>query len=127
MANTGPGEEFVLAGAGLQVFLNHFRAGHVAGHQVGRELDALERQMQRLRERTDQQRLGQAGHAFEQGMAAGENGDQHLLDHFVLADDHFGQFVADAVIGLLATLHGGNVGGGGIWGGSSGGHRWTPE
>ena len=121
LANSGPGQKLVFAGAGLQIFLNHFRAGDVAGHQVGRELDALERQMQCLGQRTDQQRLGQAGHAFEQRMAAGEDRHQHLLDHFVLADDHLGQLVANAVVGLFAPLHGGDVVGRNR--GCGGGHR----
>ena len=52
-------------------------------------------------------------------MAAGEDGHQHLLDHVVLADDHFGQLVAEAVVGLFAALHGGNV-----IGGRGSGQRW---
>src|SRR5437762_2548313 len=57
-------------------------------------------------------------------MAAGEDRDEHLLDHFVLSDDHFRQFVAEAAVGLFATLHGSNVvsGRGGKRGGNCGGH-----
>jgi hypothetical protein len=29
---------------------------------------------------------------------AGENGDQQFLDHPLLPDDHFAQFIAEAVI-----------------------------
>jgi hypothetical protein len=65
--------------------------------------------MQRLGQRTDQQRFSQARHAFQQGMPAGEDCDQHLLDDLVLANDHLGQFIANAVIGLLAPLNGGDV------------------
>ena len=39
-------------------------------------------------ERLDRQRLGQAGHALEQHVAAGEQADEHPLEHRVLADDH---------------------------------------
>ena len=85
------------------------RAGHVAGHQVGRELDPLEGQVRGLGQRADQQGLGQPGHAFQQGVAAGEDGHQHLLDHLVLADDHLGQFLPDLVVRLLAPLDGGKV------------------
>ena len=109
LANSGPGRNLYARSPVCRFFLNDFGAGDVAGHQVGRELNALERQVQRLGQRADEQRLGQAGHAFEQRVAAGEDGDQHLLDHFVLADDDFGQLVADAVIGLLTPLHGGDV------------------
>ena len=87
-----------------RIFLNHLGAGHVAGHQVGRELNPLERQMQRAGQRADQQRLGQARHAFQQRMAAGEHRDQHLLDHFALADDDLRQLVADAVVRFLAMF-----------------------
>ena len=49
-----------------RVLVDDLGAGDVGGHQVGRELDALEGQVQRLRQRGDQQRLGQARHADEQ-------------------------------------------------------------
>ena len=103
------GQELELPAARLQVFLDQLGAGDVAGHQVGRELDALERQVQRLGQRADQQRLGQAGHAHEQGVAAGEDGHQDLLDHFVLADDDFGQLVTNSVVGGLALFDGRGV------------------
>ena len=38
-------------------------------------------------ERLDRQRLGQAGHALEQHVAAGEQRDEQPLEHRVLADD----------------------------------------
>ena len=34
----------------------------------------------------DEQRLGQAGHADEEAVAAGEEGDQELVDHVALPD-----------------------------------------
>ena len=37
-------------------------------------------------------RLGQARHADQQAVAAGEDGGEHLLDHLVLADDDLLQF-----------------------------------
>jgi hypothetical protein len=42
------------------------RADEVGGHQVGRELDALEAAADRSRERLDRQRLGEAGNAFDE-------------------------------------------------------------
>ena len=51
------------------------RAGHVARHQVGGELHPLALQRQRRGERPDQQRLGDAGHAFEQHVALAEQRD----------------------------------------------------
>jgi hypothetical protein len=63
-------------------------ADDVGGDQVGRELDAGERAAQRLGERADGQRLGQAGDAFEQDVAAGQQRDEHALEHRILAYDN---------------------------------------
>ena len=70
-------------------------ADDVAGQQVGRELDALELHAQRLAERLDEERLGEAGHALEQHVAVGEQGDQQALDDDILADDGLGDFGAE--------------------------------
>ena len=61
----------------------------------------LKFERQAIGQRADHQRLGQPGHAFEHAMAAGEDGDQQLLDHFVLADDHAGDLLAQAPVSLL--------------------------
>ena len=53
-------------------------ARNVRGHQVRRELDSLEFDVQRQGEGPDEQRLGRAGHALEQHVAAGEQANQHL-------------------------------------------------
>ena len=58
------------------------------GHQVGRELDALEHQPECLRHGAHQQRLRGAGQAGDQAMPAHEQADHHLLQHLLLADDH---------------------------------------
>ena len=63
------------------------------GHQVGRELDPLEAHVENPGQRADHQRLGQAGHAFQQAMPAGEDGGEDLLDDLVLADDHLLQLL----------------------------------
>ena len=42
-------------------------------------------------QRADQQRLGQAGHAGQQAVPAGEERDQQLIDDVVLADDDLAQ------------------------------------
>ena len=59
-----------------------------AGHEVGRELEALERAAEHVGDGLDRQRLGQAGHALEQHVAAGEQRHEHALEHRLLADDH---------------------------------------
>ena len=38
--------------------------------------------------RLDRQRLREARHALDQQMAAGEQADQHALEHLLLAGDH---------------------------------------
>ena len=72
-------------------------ADHVGRHQVGRELDALELQVQRVGQRPDQQRLAQAGHAFEQHVAAGDQGGQRAVDDLLVADDHLADLAAQGV------------------------------
>ena len=56
-----------------------------------------------LRQRADHQRLGQAGHAFEDAVAPAEQGDQQLLDDLVLADDDAAQLLLDVVEGVVAA------------------------
>ena len=63
------------------------RPDEVGRHQVRRELDALERAAEDVGEGLDGQRLGQAGHAFEEKVAAGQQADEDPLEHRVLADD----------------------------------------
>jgi len=46
---------------GLPSVLEDFGAGDVGGHKVGRELDALEVEMENPRDGFDEQRLGQPG------------------------------------------------------------------
>ena len=75
-------------------FHDHVRAEDVGRHQVGRELDAREVQVERLGQRAHQQRLAQAGHAFQQAMAADEQAGQHAVDDVVVADDHAADLLA---------------------------------
>ena len=63
------------------------RADHVGRQQIGRELNAMERRVDRLGERADGQRLRQPGHALEQHVSAGEKTDEQPVDHVVLTDD----------------------------------------
>ena len=44
-------------------------------------------------ERLDRQRLGQAGHAFEQDVAVGEQPDEQAVDQMLLADNHASHFL----------------------------------
>ena len=48
----------------------------------------------------DRERLGEAGDALEEQVAAGEEGDEHALEHRVLADDDAPDLVEDGLGGL---------------------------
>ena len=74
--------------------IEDLRAGDVGGHEVGCELDAVELRAEDVRERADEQGLGHAGHAFDEGVLVGENGDERLIDHRLLADDDLADFRA---------------------------------
>ena len=114
LAKIGPGwNSNLLAAVGR---LQHdVGADQVGRHQVGRELDALELQVQGVGQRPHQQRLAQAGHAFEQHVAAGDQGGQRALDDLLLADDHLADLVAQRLevgaelvelgLGLLGDAH----------------------
>src|SRR5262245_35027753 len=73
--------------ARVRIVLQYVRTGDIRGHQVGSELDTLERQAQNLRKCADEQRFRQAGHADEQAMPLAEYGDEQLLDDLLLTDD----------------------------------------
>ncbi len=80
-------------------------------------MDALKFQMKNLRDGFDEQRLGQTRRAGDQAMSAGKERDENLLDHFLLADDDFGEFGFDsgaagdeAFDGFAFGSHGGSGG-----------------
>ena len=65
-------------------------ARDIGGHQVRRKLNPAEFTPQHMGQGTYEQCFGHAGDPFDEGMMAGENGDQSAVDHLVLADDDFG-------------------------------------
>ena len=69
-------------------------AGDIAGHQVGGELDALGVEFERGGEGPDEEGLGDAGYAFEEHVAAAEQGDDETGDGGVLADHGLGDLGA---------------------------------
>ena len=69
-------------------------ADHVRRHQVGGELHPLELQVQGSGHGLDQQGLGRARHAFEQDVAAHQQGGHQARQGAVLADHHLGHLVA---------------------------------
>ena len=92
------------AATGRVVFLEQLGAGDVRRHEVGRELHAVERQVQRLRQRLDEQRLGEARHADQQHVAAGENRGDQVVDDIELADDASRDLVGEALSRLRELL-----------------------
>ncbi len=60
-------------------------ADEVGGHQVGRELDAREAAADDVGDGAHGERLGQAGHALDEQVAAGEQRDEHPFEQVVLA------------------------------------------
>ncbi len=74
--------------------LEDHRADDIAGEKVGGELDALELDAEGDAEGLDEERLGEAGHALEEDVAVGEEGDEQVLDGGILADDGLADFVA---------------------------------
>ncbi len=52
------GHELKPSPSGFGVLLQHIRAQNVAGHQIGRELNSLETQIQNLRKGADEQSFG---------------------------------------------------------------------
>jgi hypothetical protein len=81
----GDETEAALAAGG---FFQNLGTENVGRHQVGRELHALGVETERDAHGLHQLGLGEAGHADQQGMAAGQHGHQRALDHDVLAEDH---------------------------------------
>ena len=104
LAKIGPGHEGPGAAAGARVFLDDVGAGDVGRHQIGRELDALEHQAERLRQRANQQRLGGPGRPVIRQWPPTNKRDQHLLDDLFLSDDDFADFADDAALHFLEAL-----------------------
>lgn len=66
----------------------------IAGHQVRGELDTCEVAVKAAGQGAYQQGLAQAGNAFEQHMAAGDQRSQYVIDHRILANHRLAQFGA---------------------------------
>jgi len=102
-------DEDVFSFLGDRVFLKDIGAGDVRGHQIGGELNAMEGEIKGVGDGVDHERLGEAGDTFEQAMAFGEDGDHHLLDDFLLANDGLGELFADGGVNALPGFNKGDV------------------
>lgn len=99
-----PGEQGALTKHELgAVLVEQVGAGEVSRQQIGGELGAGELQTQRPGEAAGGQGLAEAGHVFEQHVAAGDDAGQHQGHLGTLAHQglvHLVQHMADAFGGL---------------------------
>ena len=65
-------------------------ADDVRRQQIGRELDAFEAQVQAVGQGAHSERFRQAGDAFEQHVAAGQQAENEPIEQIALADDDAG-------------------------------------
>ncbi len=100
-----PLDERQLPPARGDVFLDDVGAGDVGRHQVRGELDALEPQVEDLRQRLDQQGLGQPGHAGDHGMPPHHQRDHDLLHDALLRDDDLAQLAENLAVTQVQPLH----------------------
>jgi len=85
--------------------IEDIRSRDIGRHQVGGELNAREIGSQHFRQRTNQQRLRDAWHTLQQNMVSGENRDQALIHHGLLADNDLGHFRAGFTECLFCGFH----------------------
>ena len=113
-ANTGPRMKRTCR-LPSRVVLDHLGAEDVARHQVRRELDAVELQAHCVRERLDEQRLGEPRHAAQQAVSAGKQAGDDLAANLLLADDDAPDLrveARDEIGGLVERNQGGRRGNG---------------
>ena len=90
------GEDRALAEAQLALLaVDDHRAGDVARHQVGGELDPPGADVEGAGEGAHEQGLGHAGHALHQHVAAAQQRHEQAGDRGVLADDGLGDLAPD--------------------------------
>ena len=88
-AKTGPRTKRK-ARAPVGALLQDLGAEDIGRHQVGRELDAAGGEAEHGAHRLDELGLGEARHADEEAVAAGQHGGQRALDDGFLAEDDLG-------------------------------------
>lgn len=85
--------------------LQHVPARHIAGQEVGRELQAARLDCEQRRQALDQLGLAQAGQAFEQHVAAREAGDEHHFGQRFLAKQNLPKAIQDLLGRLTSDLN----------------------
>ena len=90
-------------GVSVLVFYDDVGTRNVCGHQVGRELDTGEGQVENAAERSHEPRFADAGHALEQDVAACDHGDDGAFHDFLLPD-HVASDLREDLFALFAEL-----------------------
>ena len=92
------GEDRALAGGEGGVFgVVDEGANDIGGEEVGGEGDAVELEAEGVGEGLDGGGFGEAGDAFEEDVAAGDEADEEAVDEAFLADEDFGDFGAEVL------------------------------
>ncbi len=84
--------------------LQNVGTGDVHRHEVWRELNTTELQRHRLSEFADEQCFSETWNTHQQRVAAREQADRQLLDHFLLANDDSRQFSGQFSVGVAQTI-----------------------
>ena len=87
-----PGPEGHPPPTGGRVLLEDLRPGDVRRHEVRRELDPREVEVEHLCHDVDDHRLGEPRHAEHEAVAADVEGEEHLLEDVPLAHDLLAHF-----------------------------------
>ena len=102
-------DETETAYARLLVFFDHIGSDDIAGHEIGRELHAIETQIENLRKRAHHQRLRQSRHADHQAVTAAEERHENLVDDFFLTDYDFAHLRLKSVAAFTQRFNDGEV------------------
>ena len=84
-------------GEGLGFEVEDIDAEDVGGEDIGGELDALEVGLNEAGKDTDKEGFSGAGDAFKDDVAAGEEGDEELINKGFLADDDLAEGFAQSI------------------------------
>ena len=107
-----PPDEPELSLSALGILVDDLGTGDVRRHQVRRELDPVEFEIDRLRNRLHHERLRQARHTHHEAVTPRKHGRQQVVHHLLLAHDYLGDFfrqrpahTPDAINGLRVKFH----------------------
>jgi len=100
----GSRQEDQLPAPCFRILLDQIRAGDVRGHQIRRELNAREAEIQNLGKGVDKKSFRQARDTDDQAVTAHQHGQQDQFDDALLAVNDPGDLRAHLVVALLQLL-----------------------